>query len=294
MTDVGPRDGLQNERTPVPTAVKVELINRLSAAGFSHIEATAFVSPQWVPQMADAAEVMTQIKRQPGVRYTALVPNMKGWAAAQAAQCDGIVVFGAASEAFSQRNINCSIEASIERFAPVCAAARAQGIEVQGSISCALGCPYQGAVSPEEVARVARLMKAIGIERMSVADTIGVGTPRAVQAVMEAVLGVYDLDRVGGHFHDSYGQGVANIYACLEMGIAQFDASIAGLGGCPYAVGATGNVATEDVLYLLRGLDIDTGIDFDRAVETGQWISAQLGRPSFARAGNAVSAKKGP
>jgi hydroxymethylglutaryl-CoA lyase len=292
IVDVGPRDGLQNEKQIIPADVKVELVDRLTAAGFTNIEVTSFVSPKWVPQMADAADVMARIRRKPGVVYSVLTPNMKGFEGALAAKADEIVVFGAASEAFSQKNINCSIAESIERFAPVSAAATQHGIHIRGAISCALGCPYQGEVKPDAVAYVARLMKGIGVQHLGVADTIGVGTPRAAQAAMEAALGVYDLKDVSGHFHDTYGQAVGNVYACLEMGISTFDTSIAGLGGCPYAKGATGNVATEDVLYLLRGLGIETGIDLDQVVATGQWISGILNHRAFARAGNALAAKK--
>jgi hydroxymethylglutaryl-CoA lyase len=292
LVEVGPRDGLQNEAQDIPTATKVELVDRLGAAGLQAIEVTAYVSPRWVPQMRDGAQVMAQIRRRAGVTYSVLVPNLQGFEAAQASRPDEIVVFGAASEAFSRRNINCSIAESIERFRPVCAAARAHGMRIRGAISCALGCPYQGAVAPAEVGRVARLMKEIGVEHVGVADTIGVGTPRATQAAMDAALQVYALDAVSGHFHDTYGQALANIYACLQMGIATFDTSVAGLGGCPYAKGATGNVATEDVAYLLRGLEIETGIDLDRLVDTGQWISAALGRRALARAGNALAARR--
>jgi hydroxymethylglutaryl-CoA lyase len=292
IVDVGPRDGLQNEKQMIPADVKVELVDRLTAAGFGNIEVTSFVSPKWVPQMADAAEVMAKIKRKRGVVYSVLTPNMKGFEGALAAKADEIVVFGAASEAFSQKNINCSIAESIERFAPVCEAARAHGIHIRGAISCALGCPYQGDVKPEAVGYVAKLLKQIGVQHCGVADTIGVGTPRATQAAMEAALKHYALQDVSGHFHDTYGQAVGNVYACLEMGIATFDTSIAGLGGCPYAKGATGNVASEDVLYLLRGLGIETGIDLDQVVATGQWISGILNRKAFARAGNAIAAKK--
>ncbi len=291
IVEVGPRDGLQNEAQTIPADVKVELVDRLTEAGFGAIEVTSFVSPKWVPQMADAASVMARIRRRPGVVYSVLVPNMKGFEGALAAKADEVVVFGAASEAFSQKNINCSIAESIERFRPVVQAAREHGMRVRGAISCALGCPYQGEVRPEAVARVARLMKDIGVQHVGVADTIGVGTPRASQAAMQAALGVYDIADVSGHFHDTYGQALANIYACLEMGIASFDTSVAGLGGCPYAKGATGNVATEDVLYMLHGLGIDTGIDLAKVVAIGQWISGVLGRKAFARAGNAMAAK---
>jgi hydroxymethylglutaryl-CoA lyase len=291
IVDVGPRDGLQNEQQTIPVEVKVELVDRLTDAGLRAIEVTSFVSPKWVPQMADGAEVMARIRRRPGVVYSVLVPNMKGFEAALPTRPDEIVVFGAASEAFSQKNINCSIVESIERFRPVVAAARERGIRVRGAISCALGCPYQGDVKPEAVGYVARLMKEIGVQHCGVADTIGVGTPRATQAAMAEALKHYDIGDVSGHFHDTYGQAIGNIYACLEMGINTFDASVAGLGGCPYAKGATGNVASEDVLYLLAGLGIDTGIDLAKVVAAGQWVSNLLGRRAFARAGNAIAAK---
>jgi hydroxymethylglutaryl-CoA lyase len=297
LVDVGPRDGLQNEKQMVDAAHKVELVHRLQAAGLREIEVTSFVSPKWVPQMADNAQVMAGIQRQPGVRYSVLTPNMKGLEAALAAPReqwpDEVVVFGAASEAFSQRNINCSVAESIERFAPVVAAAQAQGIKVRSAISCALGCPYQGEVTPDEVERVVVLMKGIGVDHCGVADTIGVGTPRRVQAAMERALKHYPIAEVSGHFHDTYGQALANIYACLEMGISTFDASIAGLGGCPYAKGATGNVATEDVVYLLQGLGIETGIDLDKLVDAGATISEVLGRAPVSRAAKALLAKRG-
>jgi hydroxymethylglutaryl-CoA lyase len=292
LVDVGPRDGLQNEKQAIPADIKVELVDRLTAAGFAAIEVTSYVSPKWVPQMADAAEVMTRIRRKPGVTYSVLVPNMKGFEAALPGRPDEVVVFAAASEAFSRKNINCSIEESIERFRPVVEAARAAGIRVRGALSCALGCPYEGPVAPAHVGRVAALMKAIGVQHLGVADTIGTGTPRATQAALEAALAHFPLADVSGHFHDTYGQAIANVYASLELGVSTFDTSVAGLGGCPYAKGATGNVATEDVLYLLDGLGIDTGIDFAQVVEIGQWISGVLGRKAFARAGNAVAAKK--
>ena len=291
LVEVGPRDGLQNEAQPVASSVKVELIERLLRAGIRKIEAAAFVSPKWVPQMADGAEVMGRVPRRPDVVYAALVPNIKGFEAAQAARVNEVVVFSAASETFCRRNINCSIAESIERFEPVCRAAVAAGIAVRGSISCSLGCPYEGPIGADAVARVARLMQQIGVQQIGVADTIGVGTPRATQRAFEAVLAVYPLAAVSGHFHDTYGQALANVYACLEMGIATFDASVAGLGGCPYARGATGNVASEDVLYLLDGLQIDTGIDLAELVRTGQWISGVLGRKAATRAGNAISAR---
>jgi hydroxymethylglutaryl-CoA lyase len=291
IVEVGPRDGLQNEPQMIDADVKVELVDRLTAAGLSSIEVTSFVSPKWVPQMADAAQVMGRIRRQPGVVYSALVPNMKGFEGALAAGADEIVVFAAASEAFSRKNINCSIAESIERFAPVCEAARAHGLRIRGAISTALGCPYQGEVKPVAVGFVAERMKQIGVQHIGVADTIGTGTPRATQAAMEAALAHYEIGQISGHFHDTYGQATANVYACLELGISSFDTSVAGLGGCPYAKGATGNVATEDVLYLLRGLGIDTGVDFEQLVAIGQWISGVLGRKALARAGNAVAAK---
>ncbi len=292
LVDVGPRDGLQNEKETVPAAIKVELVHRLQDAGLREIEVTSFVSPKWVPQMADNAEVMTGIQRQSGVRYSVLTPNLKGFEAALASQPDEIVVFGAASELFSQRNINCSIDDSIERFRPVVAAARAAGIYVRGAISCAMGCPYEGEVSPERVERVARGMKDIGVQHMGVADTIGVATPLKVQRAMEATLRHYDISDVSGHFHDTYGQALANTLISLQMGIWQFDASVAGLGGCPYAKGATGNVATEDMVYLLHGMGIDTGIDLDKLVDAGQFISNFLGRKSNSRAATALLNKR--
>jgi hydroxymethylglutaryl-CoA lyase len=296
LVDVGPRDGLQNEKQPVDTAHKIELVHRLQDAGLREIEVTSFVSPKWVPQMADNAEVMAGIRRKPGVRYSALVPNMKGLEAAlalpRAQWPDEVVVFAAASEAFSQRNINCSIEESIERFRPVVAAAHEAGLRVRGAISCAVGCPYQGEVPPDDVDRVAALMKDIDVDHCGVADTIGTGTPRQVQAAMERVLRHYPLAEVSGHFHDTYGQALANIHACLLMGIATYDASVAGLGGCPYAKGATGNVATEDVVYLMHGLGIDTGIDLDALVDAGRYISDVLGRPPVSRAARALLARR--
>lgn len=293
LVEVGPRDGLQNEATPVSSSDKIELIHRLQQAGCKEIEATSFVSPKWVPQMADNAAVMAGIQRAPGVRYSVLTPNLKGLEAALPQRPDEIVVFGAASEAFSRKNINCSIEESIERFRPVVAAAHEAGIKVRGAISCALGCPYQGAVSPDEVERVVMLMKGIGVDHCGVADTIGVGTPLAVQAAMARALRHYPLAEVSGHFHDTYGQALANILACLDMGVHVFDTSIAGLGGCPYAKGATGNVASEDVLFMLRGMGIDTGIDLDALVDAGAFISKVLGRPPVSRAGKALLAKRG-
>ena len=292
LIDVGPRDGLQNEKQPVSATVKIGLVHRLQAAGLRNIEVTSFVSPKWVPQMADNAEVMAGLQRQSGVRYSVLTPNMQGLEAALPSRPDEIVVFGAASEAFSQKNINCSIAQSMERFAPVVAAARAAGIAVRGAISCAVGCPYEGDVAPAQVAYLAGLMHAIGVQHVGVADTIGVGTPRKVQAALEAALQHYDLSAVSGHFHDTYGQALANTLAALELGIYQFDTSVAGLGGCPFAKGATGNVATEDVVYMLHGMGIDTGIDLDALIEAGQFISDHLQRPSGSRAARALLAQR--
>jgi hydroxymethylglutaryl-CoA lyase len=292
LVEVGPRDGLQNEKQAVPAATKIELVHRLQAAGLHEIEVTSFVSPKWVPQMADNAEVMAGIQRQPGVRYSVLTPNLKGFEAALLTGPDEIVVFGAASEAFSQKNINCSIEESIERFAPVAAAAREAGITVRGAISCAVGCPYEGDIAPQRVALVARLMKEIGVMHVGVADTIGVGTPRKVQAALEAALQHYPLHEVSGHFHDTYGQALGNVYASLELGISSFDTSVSGLGGCPYAKGATGNVATEDVVYLLHGLGIDTGVDLDALIDAGVFIRDALGQPSGSRVARALVAKR--
>ena len=288
LVDVGPRDGLQNEKTMVPSAIKIELVHRLQAAGLIEIEVTSFVSPKWVPQMADALEVMAGIQRNQDVRYSVLTPNMKGFEAAVTSKPDEIVVFAAASEAFSQRNINCSIAESIERFAPVVAAAKAAGIYTRGAISCAVGCPYEGDIAPERVDMVARLMAGIGVQHMGVADTIGVGTPLKVQRAMEAALKHYALGDVSGHFHDTYGQALGNTLASLQMGVWQFDTSIAGLGGCPYAKGATGNVATEDVVYMLHGMGIKTGIDMDKLVDAGQFISKYLGRKPNSRAATAL------
>jgi hydroxymethylglutaryl-CoA lyase len=288
LVDVGPRDGLQNEKSLVPAAVKVELVHRLQAAGLKDIEVTSFVSPKWVPQMADAAAVMAGITRQPGVRYSVLTPNLQGFEAALASSPDEVVVFASASEAFSQRNINCSIQQSIARFAPVVQAARSRGIYVRGAMSCTVGCPYEGDVDPSRVGELAGLMKGIGVQHIGVADTIGVGTPLKVQRAIEATLQHYALDDISGHFHDTYGQALANTLAALQLGVWQFDTSVAGLGGCPYAQGATGNVATEDVVYLLHGMGIDTGIDLDQLVDAGRFISEFLGRPPQSRVATAL------
>jgi hydroxymethylglutaryl-CoA lyase len=292
LIDVGPRDGLQNEKQPVPAAVKVELVHRLQAAGLKEIEVTSFVSPKWVPQMADNAEVMAGVQRQVGVRYSVLTPNMQGFEAALKTQPDEMVVFGAASEAFSQKNINCSIAESIERFAPVVKAAREAGVLVRGAMSCTVGCPYEGDIAPERVAYLAGLMKGIGVQRVDVADTIGVGTPRKVQAAIEATLKHYALNDVSGHFHDTYGQALVNTLAALQMGVWNFQSSVAGLGGCPYAKGATGNVATEDLVYMLHGMGIDTGIDLDQLIDAGVFISEALGRQPNSRVSRAVLNKR--
>ncbi|MDI3384188.1 hydroxymethylglutaryl-CoA lyase [Xenophilus aerolatus] len=296
LIDVGPRDGLQNEKQPVPAATKIELVHRLQDAGLREIEVTSFVSPKWVPQMGDNASVMHGIRRREGVRYSVLTPNMKGFEAAIAAPRaewpDEIVVFGAASEAFSQKNINCSIAESIERFAPVVEAARAKGIAVRGAMSCTVGCPYEGDIAPAKVGYLAGLMKGIGVARVDVADTIGVGTPRKVQAALEATLAHFSVDEVSGHFHDTYGQALSNTLAALELGVWNHQSSVAGLGGCPYAKGATGNVATEDVVYMLHGMGIDTGIDLDALIDTGVFISQALGREPNSRASKAIRTKR--
>jgi hydroxymethylglutaryl-CoA lyase len=293
LVDVGPRDGLQNEKQAVPAEIKIQLVHMLQDAGLKEIEVTSFVSPKWVPQMADNAQVMAGMQRKAGVRYSVLTPNMQGFEAAVKSQPDEIVVFAAASEAFSQRNINCSIAESIARFAPVVAAARAAGIYVRGAMSCTVGCPYEGDIAPERVGYLAGLMKGIGVQHIGVADTIGVGTPRKVQAALEATLKHYGLNDISGHFHDTYGQALANTLAALEMGVWQYDASVAGLGGCPYAKGATGNVATEDVVYMLHGMGIGTGIDLDKLIDAGQFISQFLNREPQSRAAKALLNKRG-
>ena len=292
LIDVGPRDGLQNEKTPVPPAVKIELVHRLQQAGLKEIEVTSYVSPKWVPQMADNHEVMEGIARQSGVAYSVLTPNLKGFEAAVLDKPDEIVVFGSASEAFSQRNINCSIAESIERFAPVVQAALAAGIRVRGAMSCTVGCPYEGEIAPERVAYLAGLLKGIGVQRVDVADTIGVGTPRKVQRAIEATLQHFGIDEVSGHFHDTYGQALSNTLAALELGVWNYQSSVAGLGGCPYAKGATGNVATEDVVYMLQGMGIETGIDLDKLIDAGAYISDFLGRKPNSRAANALLTKR--
>ena len=293
LIDVGPRDGLQNEKQPLSAAVKIELVQRLQDSGLREIEVTSYVSPKWVPQMADNHEVMSGIGRHEGVRYSVLTPNLKGFEAALADRPDEIVVFGAASEAFSQRNINCSIAESIERFAPVVAAALEAGIAVRGAMSCTVGCPYEGDIAPARVEMLAGLMKGIGVQRVDVADTIGVGTPLKVQRAIEATLRHYGIDQVSGHFHDTYGQALVNTLAALQLGVWNFQSSVAGLGGCPYARGATGNVATEDLVYLLHGMGIETGIDLDALVDAGAFISAALGRPTNSRVARALLARRG-
>jgi len=291
LVEVGPRDGLQNEKGDVPTAIKVALIDALGEAGLAAIEATAFVSPKWVPQMADAAEVMARIRRRPGVRYPVLTPNLKGFEAALAAGADEVAVFVAATESFSRRNINCSIAESLERAPPVFDAARSSGVRVRGYVSVVLGCPYEGDVAPEAVAPVAEALHDMGAYEVSLGDTIGTGTPRRTQALIERAARRIPVSALAGHFHDTYGQALANVYAALELGVATFDCSVAGLGGCPYAKGATGNVASEDVLYLLQGLGIETGVDMTLLRRAGRIICAHLGRATASRVARALDAK---
>jgi len=292
IVEVGPRDGLQNERMEVPTQVKLELIGRLADAGLPAVEATAFVSPKWIPQMADHTEVLEGIKRKPGVSYPVLTPNLKGFEAARAAGATEVAVFGAASESFSKKNINCSIAESLERFRPVTDAARQASIKVRGYISCVLGCPYEGEIAPAKVAEVARALHDMGCYEISLGDTIGVGTPGKTRAMIEACAREVPIERLAGHYHDTYGQALANIYASLELGVATFDSSVAGLGGCPYAKGASGNVATEDVVYMLHGLGIDTGIDLDKVVDIGRWICGVIGKEPASKAAKALAAKR--
>jgi hydroxymethylglutaryl-CoA lyase len=291
LIEVGPRDGLQNEKSPITTDQRIELCDRLTDAGFPNIEAGSFVSPKWVPQMSDSSELMQRIHRKQGVIYSVLTPNMKGFEGAVEARADEVVIFGAASEAFSQRNINCSIAESIARFEPVARAAKEHRMRLRGSISVALGCPYQGEVTPAAVADVVKRLADLGCDMIDIADTIGVATPQKTQAAFAAALDVVPLPMLSGHFHDTYGMALANTYASLEMGVSTYHASVAGLGGCPFAKGATGNVATEDLLYMLDGLGIETGVDLGKMVEIGQWISGLLGRKSISRAGNALAAK---
>ena len=291
LVEVGPRDGLQNEPGTVATAVKVALIEQLADAGMPAVEATAFVSPKWVPQMADHAAVMAAVKKKPGVSYPVLVPNMQGLAAALAAGVTEIAVFGAASESFSRKNINCSISESLERFVPVAAAAIAAGVRVRGYISCVIDCPYEGAIAPQAVAVVAKALRAMGCYEISLGDTIGTGTPSRMQHMIEVVAGEVPIAELAVHCHDTYGQALANIYAALQLGIATIDSSVAGLGGCPYAKGASGNVASEDVVYMLQGLGIKTGVDLDKLFRAGQMICRQLGREPASKVARALAAK---
>jgi hydroxymethylglutaryl-CoA lyase len=293
IVEVGPRDGLQNEPQPIPTAAKIELVERLADAGLPVVEAGSFVSPKWVPQMAGSADVLTAIRRRPGVTYPVLVPNEKGLDAALAAGVTEIAVFGAASETFSRTNINCGIEESIERFRPVVERALAQGLRVRGYVSCVLGCPYEGEIAPGKVAEVAGWLLQLGCYEISLGDTIGVGTPGKARAMLETVAATVPMADLAVHFHDTYGQALANILACLEAGVAVIDSSVAGLGGCPYAKGASGNVATEDVLYMLHGLGIETGVDLEAVARTGVWISSVLGRPNASKVGQAMAASRG-
>ena len=289
LVEMSPRDGLQNEPGPViATAIKTGLIDRLADCGLTHIEAASFVSPKWVPQMGDAAEVMAGIHRKPGVCYSALTPNLKGFENALAAGVDEVAVFGAASESFTRKNINCSIAESLERFAPVVEAARNHGIPVRGYVSTVMGCPYEGDIAPAKVAEVARALYDMGCHEISLGDTIGVGTPLKAKRMLDAVAAHVPVEKLAAHFHDTYGQALANLYAVLEDGVAVIDASVAGLGACPYAKGASGNVATEDVLYLLNGLGINTGVDLNKLVATGHWICQQLGRHNGSKVGQAL------
>lgn len=290
MVEVGARDGLQNEATPVPADVKIQLINQLSDTGLPVIEATSFVSPKWVPQMGDNAEVMAGIQRRDGVCYPVLTPNMRGFESALAANVEEVAVFGAASESFSQKNINCSIDESLARFEPVCNAAQENNIRVRGYVSCVLGCPYEGNIAPEAVARVAARLIDMGCYEISLGDTIGVGTPEKARAMIQAVAAAVPVEKLAVHFHDTYGQALANLYAALTEGIAVIDSSVAGLGGCPYAKGASGNVASEDVLYMLNGLGIKTGVDLDKLIQAGQYISDFLQRPSGSKVARACTA----
>ncbi|MCH8538056.1 MAG: hydroxymethylglutaryl-CoA lyase [Alkalimonas sp.] len=290
LVEVGPRDGLQNE-TAVSLAAKVALVEQLSRSGLNYIETGAFVSPMWVPQMADSAAVFQQINRTAGITYAALTPNLKGYEAAIAAQADEVAIFGAASEAFTQKNINCSIAESLERFAPVVQQAKADGIRVRGYVSCVVGCPYQGDVPPAEVARVAKALLDMGCYEISLGDTIGVGTANSVNAMLDAVMAVVPKEQLAVHFHDTYGQALTNIYAALQRGIAVIDSAVAGLGGCPYAAGASGNVATEDVVFLLNGLGIKHGVDLNVLAQAGWQICAELGKPVSSKVGLALQAK---
>lgn len=293
IVEVGPRDGLQNEQAMVPTAAKIGLIDRLSATGLATIEATSFVSPKWVPQLADAAEVLAGIRRRPGVAYPVLVPNETGYERARAAGVDEIAVFTAASEAFNRRNVNASIGESLRRFEPVLARARADGVRVRGYVSTVLGCPYQGEVPVADVVRVSRALHAMGCYEISLGDTIGVGTPVAARTMLRAVSAEVPMPALAIHFHDTYGQALANILACLEDGVAVVDAAVAGTGGCPYARGASGNVATEDVVYMLHGMGVGTGVDLDALSAAGRWLAALLGRETGSRVGRATAGEAG-
>lgn len=293
IVEVGPRDGLQNEKAIIPAATKIELIDRLSATGLQTVEATSFVSPKWVPQLADAAEVYAGIGKREGVAYPVLVPNLKGYERARAVGVGEVAVFGAASEAFSRRNINASIDESIARFTEVIEAARADGVKVRGYVSTVLGCPYQGEVPLADVVRVARALHELGCYEVSLGDTIGVGTPHKARAMLRAVAAEIPMDALAVHFHDTYGQALANILACLEDGVAVVDASVSGAGGCPYAKGASGNVASEDVVYMLHGMGVGTGIDLPALVGVGHWLAAALGRETGSRVGMAFGAEKG-
>src|SRR5258706_354071 len=292
IVEMGPRDGLQNEKQEVPTETKLALIERLGETGLPAIEATAFVSPKWIPQMADHTEVLERIRRRPGVDYLVLTPNLKGYEAARAAGATEVAVFGAATEAFSKKNINCSIAESLERFRPVVEKALQDKIKVRGYVSCVVVCPYEGEVAPQKVGELAGALYEMGCYEISLGDTIGAGTPGKTQAMIEACAKRVPIEKLAGHYHDTYGQALANIYASMELGVATFDASVAGLGGCPYAKGATGNVATEDVVYLLHGLGIKTGIDLDKLVDTGLWISDFLKRSTNSRTARAIAAKR--
>jgi hydroxymethylglutaryl-CoA lyase len=292
IVEVGPRDGLQNEKQNVPTATKLELIERLATAGLRDIEVTSFVSPKWVPQMADHAEVMRGLRRHPGVNYPVLTPNLKGFEAAVAAGATEVAVFASASEGFSQKNINCSIDESLDRFAPVVDSAKRLGVKVRGYVSCVVACPFDGPIAPLQVAHVAARLHDMGCYEMSLGDTIGVGTPASVQRMLEAVAHEVPVARLAGHYHDTYGMAAANVHASYDFGLRVFDSSVAGLGGCPYAKGATGNVATEDIVYLLHGLGAETGVALDSLVDCGAWISAQLGRDNGSRVGRAIRAKR--
>jgi len=288
IVEVSARDGLQNEKTLISTAHKIELIDRLSATGLQTIEATSFVSPKWIPQLADAAQVFANITRKPGIGYPVLVPNLQGYERARAVGAEEVAVFTAASEAFNRKNINASIDESIERFRPVLERARSDGVRVRSYVSTALGCPYQGTVPLTDVVRVARTLHALGCYEISLGDTIGVGTPANARAMLKAVAAEVPMSALAIHFHDTYGQAVANILACLEVGVAVIDSAVAGTGGCPYARGASGNVASEDVVYLLHGLGIDTGIDLQRLTETGRWLAALLQRENGSKVGKAL------